>query len=391
MHIYYYCNSTYEDVTPQSLMSQLLKTEPCKLGCLNVYECFRVPKRFHALFSATWRRYLFLFPLNQGNYPLYNVHQPHFLSNDQNTQTPPSFSHISGAPASQPATTVHVDVNVARVNTLLNQLQNKSLPYNAYAFRHDRSGASDDVCHLYVARAFTIALPPPSFLYSSSSSVSSDGNNYSIQSICDSQSTEIEGNNINQKESQSKHNINHNDNSNSDNNNDADAFSIQTDPSINSNSNNHSMSTNTATNNSSTPHTPSASPHTRYAMCVELVGDRFLRRMVRILVASAVRASLSSACMNNNTEPIETSVGSNIFDDNNNIDAADKNISNSNTACKDDDNNNLRNNNTDDATNDDNILVKIALQGERNLASVAVDGRGMYICTETRTDTLTAC
>lgn len=42
------------------------KSKPCMDGRLSVWEVVRAPKRFHALFSASWRRYIYLFPLENG-------------------------------------------------------------------------------------------------------------------------------------------------------------------------------------------------------------------------------------------------------------------------------------------------------------------------------------
>jgi hypothetical protein len=42
---------------------------------LVLYDCYRVPKRFHARSSAFWRRYLYLFPLQQGENPLIKEEQ----------------------------------------------------------------------------------------------------------------------------------------------------------------------------------------------------------------------------------------------------------------------------------------------------------------------------
>ena len=44
-------------------MNQLREHRSVKAGKLAVFECKEVPKKFNALFSATWRRYLYLFPL----------------------------------------------------------------------------------------------------------------------------------------------------------------------------------------------------------------------------------------------------------------------------------------------------------------------------------------
>ena len=55
---------TYVPLTPTEIMNKITQTTAVKEGRLRVYDCQRVPKKFHAQFSATWRRYLYLFPLN---------------------------------------------------------------------------------------------------------------------------------------------------------------------------------------------------------------------------------------------------------------------------------------------------------------------------------------
>lgn len=45
-------------------LSKLRASEAWKEGRLRIFQCYRVPKRFHARSSALWRRYLYLFPLS---------------------------------------------------------------------------------------------------------------------------------------------------------------------------------------------------------------------------------------------------------------------------------------------------------------------------------------
>lgn len=59
--------STYEELTVEELLSSMKSSPPCACGSLAVWEVVRAPKRFHALFSATWRRYIYLFPTQQGD------------------------------------------------------------------------------------------------------------------------------------------------------------------------------------------------------------------------------------------------------------------------------------------------------------------------------------
>jgi tRNA pseudouridine(38-40) synthase len=52
-------------VKAEDLISKFKESAPFKEGRLAVYDCQRVPKKFHSRASATWRRYLSLFPLNR--------------------------------------------------------------------------------------------------------------------------------------------------------------------------------------------------------------------------------------------------------------------------------------------------------------------------------------
>jgi tRNA U38,U39,U40 pseudouridine synthase TruA len=114
--------NTYDDVTADSLLMDVRASEPVISGRLAAFECVRVPRRFHSLFGATWRRYLYVMPLNRGIY--------------------------NGG----------VDVDVSFINTALSQLVERELPYNAFAYREDRSVDQGDLCTLYCARAFLIHL-----------------------------------------------------------------------------------------------------------------------------------------------------------------------------------------------------------------------------------------
>jgi len=53
-------------MTAEGIIELINNSEAGKCGHLRAYDCKRVPKKFHSLFSATWRRYLYLFPL-KGN------------------------------------------------------------------------------------------------------------------------------------------------------------------------------------------------------------------------------------------------------------------------------------------------------------------------------------
>jgi hypothetical protein len=57
------------DDTAELLLERMRASEPVLSGRLAVYGCVRVPKKFNARSSATWRRYLYMLPLNEGHFP----------------------------------------------------------------------------------------------------------------------------------------------------------------------------------------------------------------------------------------------------------------------------------------------------------------------------------
>lgn len=61
-------HSTSEDLTEESLTAQIEQHPAFVSGKLAAFEVKQVPKKFHAMFSATWRRYLYIFPLNTSSW-----------------------------------------------------------------------------------------------------------------------------------------------------------------------------------------------------------------------------------------------------------------------------------------------------------------------------------
>lgn len=57
--------NTFDDVTSEQILAKFHKSKAHEEGVMRVFECERVPRKFHAQFSATWRRYIYLFPLNK--------------------------------------------------------------------------------------------------------------------------------------------------------------------------------------------------------------------------------------------------------------------------------------------------------------------------------------
>ena len=60
--------ATFDDVTADDILREFNASLACRQGHLWAWDCQRVPRKFQALFSATWRRYLYLFPLCDGLY-----------------------------------------------------------------------------------------------------------------------------------------------------------------------------------------------------------------------------------------------------------------------------------------------------------------------------------
>ena len=128
--------TTYDALTGASILATLRASEPCRAGRLTAYEACRVPRQFQALFTATWRRYVYLFPLNRGSF--------------------------AG----------EVDVDVLFVDQSLQRLEGRELRYNGFAFREERGGddARSDLCTLHRARATLVSLHTPPYPPLSSSS-----------------------------------------------------------------------------------------------------------------------------------------------------------------------------------------------------------------------------
>eukprot|EP01038_Epipyxis_sp_PR26KG_P008876 gene8876-11973_t len=170
------CFTTHKPVDTKILLENLQQTEPFASGRLRIYDCVRVPKKFNSRSSATWRRYLYAFPIKMSasNY-----------SSSQDKLDVTSLQDIN-----------NIKIDLVILNKLLVRLENLPLPYSVYSYKdeHSLTSGMKDICTIYRAKAFF-------------ANINSDG----------------DSNNDNQ------------------------------------------------------------------VLCVELVGSRFLRRMVRILVATAIR------------------------------------------------------------------------------------------------------
>ena len=60
--------STYDEITIEEVCDKARQSRPFLESKLVIWDALRMPRKFHPLFCATWRRYVFLFPLNKGSF-----------------------------------------------------------------------------------------------------------------------------------------------------------------------------------------------------------------------------------------------------------------------------------------------------------------------------------
>ena len=115
-------------------LSLVRNSEAFKQGRLNAYSCYRVPRKFNSRSSATWRRYLYLFPLNNGIYKFENFG---------------SF-----------------DLDIDFANTMLKQIEGKELPYDAFTFgdSKDQGLGLRDLCTIYRGKASVLDIGNENFV-----------------------------------------------------------------------------------------------------------------------------------------------------------------------------------------------------------------------------------
>lgn len=108
--------NTFDEVNVEEVMAAARASPPCQAGRLAIYQCVRVPRKFHPLFGAVWRRYVYLFPLLAGSNESYDV-----------------------------------DVNF--INEAFSKVIGEELSYNGFAHRENRARDQTDNCTMYRAQA----------------------------------------------------------------------------------------------------------------------------------------------------------------------------------------------------------------------------------------------
>lgn len=210
---------TFNDLSLEQVLNNF--AESSAATSLTAYQCVRVPRRFHALFSASWRRYLYLLPMEH---------------------CPPEGSDL---------VTHHPPIDVEFVDSCFKPLVGKELSYNGFAFRdaRDTGEGLSDICTMFVARAFEVELERGS---REEEEVASGKEEATAKVVFTNQAP---GERDNGKKC------------------DSDNVS------------------NGTSGDTGAGYAQKVAPSAK-ALCVELVGSRFLRRMVRILVVSAAARSL---------------------------------------------------------------------------------------------------
>ncbi|KAI3524086.1 hypothetical protein L1887_02733 [Cichorium endivia] len=129
-----------EDVTPQEIEDAINSKVPGKLRVISVN---KVPRTFHPNFSAKWRRYLYIFPLNNGEESRQNDEESSesIFDDEGNIIKPTRFK-------------------ISKVNKLLQQLEGKLLSYKMFArdTKPSRNTGPPTECFIFHARATQVTL-----------------------------------------------------------------------------------------------------------------------------------------------------------------------------------------------------------------------------------------
>ncbi|KAJ0523216.1 putative tRNA pseudouridine(38-40) synthase [Helianthus annuus] len=154
-----------EDVRPEDIEDAINSILPGKLMVISVS---KVPRTFHPNFSAKWRRYMYIFPLNAGEtgeedatitYDGKTSDQK-FNFNDtiieENLESPIDDDKNDAESIKKPTR-----FKVSKVNKILQQLEGKLLSYKMFArdTKPARNTGPPTECFIFHARATQVTLP----------------------------------------------------------------------------------------------------------------------------------------------------------------------------------------------------------------------------------------
>ncbi|XP_038878348.1 tRNA pseudouridine synthase A [Benincasa hispida] len=161
------------DVQPQDIEDSINRAAPGKLRTLSVSQVSRI---FHPNFSAKWRRYLYIFPLNDGE----NMEPDYAIWEDvEDCRKEENYGKIEVLNGEECKDEIHDNLvfgpndeelvsadkpqtfSIRRVNQLLRKLEGKLLSYKMFArdTKASRNEGPPTECFVYHARAVEARLP----------------------------------------------------------------------------------------------------------------------------------------------------------------------------------------------------------------------------------------
>ncbi|XP_076955911.1 uncharacterized protein LOC143630908 [Bidens hawaiensis] len=150
-----------EDVSPRDIEDAINSTSPGKLRVITVSKVLRT---FHPNFSAKWRRYLYIFPLNAGETGEEGVTIIYDeKSNDEKNKCGDIVmeENLESTVDDEESIQKPTRFKVSKVNKLLQQLEGNLLSYKMFArdTKPERNTGPPTECFMYHARATQIILP----------------------------------------------------------------------------------------------------------------------------------------------------------------------------------------------------------------------------------------
>lgn len=150
------------DVKAQDIEDEVNNAAPGKLCVVSVSRESRV---FHPNFSAKWRRYFYIFPLNDREDDLRSSNSEEYVGtltsreDDSENFNNSVLNEIDEVQSGKKPT----QFSISRVNLLLRQLEGKLLSYKMFArdTKASRTDGPPTECFVYCARAVEARLPCP--------------------------------------------------------------------------------------------------------------------------------------------------------------------------------------------------------------------------------------
>lgn len=157
-----------KDVKPQEIEDSINNAEPRKVRVISVAE---VSREFHPNFSAKWRRYLYIFPFNNGDESELGNH----CHKDEDCKNIFCTQDVNSSYSCERSSQFELDINedgiesrnkptkfeVGKINQIMQQLEGKLLSYKMFArdTKASRNMGPPTECFVFHARATEASLP----------------------------------------------------------------------------------------------------------------------------------------------------------------------------------------------------------------------------------------